>query len=171
MASGLIDSMQIDDPEIRRLLEEDVPPKRKGRPPGSKNRTTTQTPSGKTVLSGKALELKLEETFTVVGVAVSMRNEADGKAIIKGAHELSGALCEMAQTVPWLMRTLQMLASGASSARLINAVAAIAIPIGVNHGRVPTKVGEMFGMVPGDVVDTTATDTGEPDSVRAVKFA
>jgi hypothetical protein len=146
---GLIDESQDIPDDVKALLEDDAP-KRKGRPPGSKNKPKDgSAPSGKASkgnLSGKALENKLAETFTLIGMGVAMRNKYDGQTIIAGAGELSAALVEQAASVPWLMRTLQMLASGASSARLVSAVCAVAIPIGVNHGKLPPSV---LALVPG----------------------
>lgn len=86
--------------------------------------------------------------IATVGVAVSVMNADDGKAILEGAPALGDALAELAETNRAVARALDTLSGTSAWAGVALAVYAIAAPIAVNHG--------MFGL------GVQASPTGEP---------
>lgn len=98
--------------------------------------TSRQPPAGK----WKLLETKLQEHITLVGVTVSVYNQADGAAILTGGERLAGALTRLAQENKSVERLLNTTMIGSAWAEVLFAVGAITLPIAANHDMMPKGI-------------------------------
>lgn len=115
-----------------------APKKRRGRPPGSKNASSSKAPSF------AAIETQLTATVAAIGMAVSMRNEIDGQIIVEGAEAFSKGWVELAKTNPAVKKALVALVAGSTWTGAIMGTAAIAVPIMANHKMLPENVASVI---------------------------
>lgn len=128
----------------RPTLDADAAPQAKrgrGRPPGVKN--GQGRPKGPTWAKASAVEKYLNEIVSLAGTALIFVNPADSRVILEGGPRIVHELVELAKSEPALRRYLELSAAPGKYGPLTVAVAAVVIPIMVNHNLIPS-VG-MFG--------------------------
>src|SRR5450759_2227117 len=118
---------------------EDAPKKRRGRPPGSKNK-----PSGKS--TDTALKEGLESYVGLIGSGLTMlpRTREDGLVLLAGGDAWVEATMTLAKSDPRVRHALDVALTGGAWGGFIVATASIAIPIAANHGLVPAFVGKLM---------------------------
>lgn len=140
--------MQID-PSVLNNPPEDSPPddkapnigaeepKRRGRPPGSKNGSgsTNRKPSWP---NAGAVEVHLTEMVNMAGTALIFVNAEDSRIILQGGPRIVHELVELAKTEPALRRYLEMSAAPGKYGPLTLAILGVMIPVMVNHNLIPT---------------------------------
>lgn len=116
-----------------------APKKRRGRPPGSKNKA-----SGKS--TDAALKEGLESYVGLIGSGLTMlpRTRADGMIILEGGDAWVEATMTLAKSDPRVRHALDIALTGGAWGGFIVATASIAVPIAANHGLVPAFVGHMM---------------------------
>lgn len=140
---------------------DDAPKKRRGRPPGSKNKS-----SGKS--TDTALKEGLESYVGLIGSGLTMfpRTREDGLVLLAGGDAWVEATMTLAKSDPRVRRALDMALSGGAWGGFIVATASIAVPIAANHGLVPAFVGRMMRDISTDTDDSDSDTSGGvgPDS-------
>ena len=129
---------------------DDAPKKRRGRPPGSKNKA-----SGKS--TDTALKEGLESYVGLIGSGLTMfpRTRDDGLIVLAGGDKWVEATMTLAKSDPRIRRALDLALTGGAWGGFIVATASIAIPIASNHGLVPAFVGRMAQDMNTDTTETT----------------
>lgn len=133
----------------------DTPPKPRGRPKGSTNRSS---------MSIKSIEEGLNTQFTLVGTIVSVANQYDGRVILEGAPELSKALSNLCDKNPKVKRNIERMLAGGTYGEVIIAAALIAVPIMANHNLMPPQIKAMYGAAIPEREDTDK-EVREPEPV------
>lgn len=130
-----------------------APKKRRGRPPGSKNKS-----SGKS--TDAALKEGLESYVTLIGSGLTMlpRTREDGLVVLAGGDAWVEATMTLAKSDPRVRHALDVALTGGAWGGFIVATASIAIPIAANHGLVPAFVGNMMQSMSGD--DSNLDESG-----------
>lgn len=136
-----------------------TPKKRRGRPPGSKNKS-----SGKS--TDAALKEGLESYVTLIGSGLTMlpRTREDGLVVLAGGDAWVEATMTLAKSDPRVRHALDVALTGGAWGGFIVATASIAIPIAANHGLVPAVVGRMMQTMTTDNDDSETGGGVGPDS-------
>lgn len=123
------------------VLTDAAPKRGRGRPPGVKNgQGAAKKPQW---ARAAAVEKYLNEIVSLAGTALIFVNPEDSRIILEGGPRIVHELVELAKSEPALRRYLEMSAAPGKYGPLTVAVAAVLIPIAVNHNLIPS-VG-MFG--------------------------
>jgi hypothetical protein len=154
-------------PEVAPMGESgpDAPPqpaaKRRGRPPGSKDKTPRKTattapdkaPRTTSRTSSASLEKRIGSSLTTVGVGVMMLSPKDGEVIINGVPALAKSLGNLAQQNPAVKANLERALTAGAWSGVLAAVLPIGIGIAANHGMVPESVAKMLSTANADESD------------------
>lgn len=123
-------------PPAPSLAGADTAPKRRGRPPGSKNAST---------MSIRSIEEGLNQQFTLVGTVIFAMNEYDGKTILQGSPQLAKSLASLCDKNPKVKRNIERMLAGGTYGEVIIAASMIAVPIMANHNLMPPAIKQMYG--------------------------
>lgn len=130
---------ELPDVDERPTLEQDAAPKVKrgrGRPPGVKNgQGQARKPQW---ARAAAVEKYLNEIVQLAGTALIFVNAEDSRIILEGGPRIVHELVELAKSEPALRRYLELSAAPGKYGPLTVAVAAVLIPIAVNHNLIPS---------------------------------
>lgn len=136
-------------------------PKRRGRPPGSKNKTTQ--------ISLSRIEAALGEQFTLIGMAVMAFNEYDGKVIIEGTPRLAKSVSNLCEKNPAIRKNVERLLAGGTYGEVIIAAGLIAVPIMANHNLMPPGIQHMYGRAIPDLEEPSLNgDSGRQDDTNTL---
>jgi len=121
-----------------------APAKKRGRPPGSKNK-----PKG---VTDATLKEGLTSYVGMIGAGLTMfpATQADGLVIIKGGEAWVDSLMVLAKSDARVRRVLETAMTGGAWGGFIISTASIAVPIAANHGLVPQFVANLVGVDMGD---------------------
>src|SRR5450759_2654419 len=116
-----------------------APKKRRGRPPGSKNKT-----SGKS--TDAALKEGLESYVGLIGSGLTMfpGTREDGLVLLAGGDAWVEATITLAKSDARVRHALDVALTGGAWGGFIVATASIGVPIAANHGLVPAFVGKLM---------------------------
>ena len=137
------DVVEVDNPPFSEAEE----PKRKGRPPGAKNKNTLGdvfAPKDKAPKGIKAPRAQWSEEASVVrslntsleliGLGVTIINVIDGEAIISGSPALVEALVNLGRDDKRFRRYLEAMSAPGKYGPIVMASGSILLPIAANHG-------------------------------------
>lgn len=136
---------------------EDAAPKRRGRPPGSKNRSRRQ--EGENVPLDPKLAEKLHASIVQLALIVGVFNEADGQVIAQNADGLADGWANLAAHNPRVRRSLDRIMSGGAWGAALAPTAAVAFGIAANHGMIRVGFLGLGGDVP--MPETPVPDQGD----------
>lgn len=110
----------------------DIPPmetpKRRGRPPGSKNKI------GSTVTNLGATKKRLTEIIRTVAGVIALRDPYSADVIGMNAERLGNAYSEVAAKHPKVLKAVEHFETGGVYGAAILATAGVVLPIGIYHG-------------------------------------
>lgn len=144
----------------------DTEPKRKGRPPGAKNKISSapvdKAPKGmrapKSQWSEEASVIRsLNTTIEAIGLGVGLLNKFDGNAITAGGPDLVEALVNLGRDDKRFRRYLEAMSAPGKYGPIVMATGAIALPIAANHG-----LFDMFSKKPSANLEPTEEPTVVP---------
>lgn len=134
------DVLEVDNPPFS---DPDTEPKRKGRPPGAKNKVssapTDRAPKGMRAPKSQWLQeasviRSLNTTIEAIGLGVGLLNQIDGNAITAGGPDLVEALVNLGRDDKRFRRYLEAMSAPGKYGPIVMATGAIALPIAANHG-------------------------------------
>jgi hypothetical protein len=128
-----------------------APKRRRGRPPGSKNKNG--------LLPVSEISDGVEQIIGLIGLGVStFVDPYDGSVLLHSAGPLSKAIADMAAKDKKIHATLTKVIRGGSYASLATAVLPVGMAIAANHGLIPAN---HFTLMDTGVTPTLYTDARE----------
>lgn len=154
-------------PDVPERKKRNRPPRTTGNPPGRPRKDGAPAGSEPPARGRPPVSKKREEQYTrslaKVGAALYMFNPADGLAFLEGVPKVAAALANVAGQNPRIAKVLDAGASAGVWLELAGAVGLIAVPIAINHGKLPPVLGLLLA---GDLEAARATMT--PDAAADV---
>jgi hypothetical protein len=125
-------------------------PKRRGRPPGSRSKASTdKAPRATTPRARKSttpnLEKRLASSLTTLGTLGCLISPSDGMVVVQGVPALAAALAKLADENPAVRQNLERMLTAGAWSGVIAALVPMAIGIMANHGAIPPAMAAMFG--------------------------
>lgn len=138
---------------------DEAPKKRRGRPPGSKNKAGKSTDA--------ALKEGLETYVGLIGSGLTMmpRTREDGLVLLAGGDAWVEATMTLAKSDPRVRHALDIALTGGAWGGFIVASASIVVPIAANHGFVPEFVGRLMRDMNTEDVSDSESDKANDESI------